>query len=260
MKFYDEPIEISADTWAEVLTDSNVTQKKDLEVLKLIYENRDHEMHASDIAENLNLSHHATLNLQIPQFSKRVIARTGVRPPTRENGSIRWWHVPFLGCDKDDGTCSWTMRPELVEAYKQVFGQDNPEIVYPGEMTVQDSADLFEGAVRKIVVNRYERRGRARTECIEHYGCRCAVCGFDFEKVYGPIGRDKIHVHHLTPLSEIRREYRIDSVRDLRPVCPNCHLIIHSKSKREPFTIDEVKEMIGAGGDPMSQLPPPTPR
>ena len=153
MKFYDEPIEISADTWAEVLTDSNVTQKKDLEVLKLIYENRDHEMHASDIAENLNLSHHATLNLQIPQFSKRVIARTGVRPPTRENGSIRWWHVPFLGCDKDDGTCSWTMRPELVEAYKQVFGQDNPEIVYPGEMTVQDSADLFEGAVRKIVVN-----------------------------------------------------------------------------------------------------------
>ena len=103
MKFYDESIEISADAWVELLTDSNVTQKKDLEVLKLIYESRDHEMHASDIAENLNLPHYATLNLQIPQFSKRVIAKTGAHPPTREDGSIRWWHVPFRGCDKDNG-------------------------------------------------------------------------------------------------------------------------------------------------------------
>ncbi|NLE27829.1 MAG: hypothetical protein GX625_21330, partial [Clostridiaceae bacterium] len=112
---------------------------------------------------------------------------------------------------------------------------------------------LFEGAVSKIVVNRYERDKKARTECIDHYGCRCAVCGFDFEKVYGPIGQNKIHVHHLIPLSEIRQEYKIDPVRDLRPVCPNCHLIIHSK--REPFTIDEVKEMIGSGSDPAPHLP-----
>ncbi|MGI6487845.1 MAG: HNH endonuclease [Syntrophothermaceae bacterium] len=75
-----------------------------------------------------------------------------------------------------------------------------------------------------------------------HYGSRCVVCGFDFEKIYGPIGKDKIHIHHLIPLSEIQKEYEVDPIRDLRPVCPNCHLIIHSK--REPFTIEEVRKMI----------------
>ena len=253
MRFYDDPLEISTDVWAELLTDSEVTRKDDLEVLKLIYESRNHEMHAKEIALKLNLSHHVTLNSQIPRFSKRVIARTGVQPPTREDGSIRWWHVPFLGYDKSDGTGSWIMRPELAEAYKRVFGQDDSELIYPGELTVQDCAVPFEGAVSKIVVNRYERDKKARTECIDHYGCRCVVCGFDFEKVYGPIGQNKIHVHHLRPLSEIRQEYKIDPVRDLRPVCPNCHLIIHSK--REPFTIDEVKEMIGSGSDPAPHLP-----
>ncbi|WP_366515217.1 HNH endonuclease [Methanoculleus sp.] len=110
-------------------------------------------------------------------------------------------------------------------------------------MTVQDSSTvLSEGTVSQVFVNRYERSKQARTACIEHHGCRCAVCGFDFEKVYGPIGQNKIHVHHLIPLSGIRQEYEIDPVRDLRPVCPNCHLIIHSK--REPFTIEEMKGMI----------------
>jgi len=253
VRYYNDPIEISAEVWAELLTDSEVTRKDDLEVLKLIYESRNREMHAKEIALKLNLSHHVTLNSQIPRFSKRVIAKTGVQPPTREDGSIRWWHVPFLGYDDKDGSCPWIMRLELVVACERVFGQDDSELVYPGEMTVQDSTVLFEGAVSKIVVNRYERDKKARTECIDHYGCRCAVCGFDFEKVYGPIGQNKIHVHHLRPLSEIRQEYKIDPVRDLRPVCPNCHLIIHSK--REPFTIDGVKEMIGSGSDPAPHLP-----
>ena len=253
MREYRDPVEISADVWAEVLADRTVTEERDLIVLRLVYESANHEMHASEIAPHLNYTRHAPVNARIARFSKRVVGKTGVQPPMNDDGAPRWWNVPFWGCDKDNGTCSWIMRPELVVAYEQVFGQSGPELVYPGELTVQDSAVLFEGAVSKVVVNRYERDKKARTECIDHYGCRCAVCGFDFAKVYGPIGQNKIHVHHLIPLSEIRQEYKIDPVRDLRPVCPNCHLIIHSK--REPFTIDEVKEMIGSGSDPAPHLP-----
>jgi len=242
MRLYNDPVEISADIWAELLTDSEVTREPDLEVLKLVYKSRSHEMHAAEIALKLNLSHHAPLNSQIGRFSKRVIAKTEVQPPLREDGKPRWWHVPFLGYDDKDGSCPWIMRSELLEAYEQVFGQNNSEIVYPGEVNIEDSTVLSEGAVSRILVNSYERDRRARTICVEHHGCRCAVCGFDFGKVYGPIGQNKIHVHHLIPLSKIRQEYKIDPVRDLRPVCPNCHLIIHSK--REPFTIDEVREQI----------------
>ncbi len=36
------------------------------------------------------------------------------------------------------------------------------------------------------------------------------------------MGEGFIHVHHLKPLSEVGYEYRVDPIRDLRPVCPNC--------------------------------------
>lgn len=84
-----------------------------------------------------------------------------------------------------------------------------------------------EGASKKVAVNAYERNSKARAACIKHYGASCAICGFNFEKVFGAIGKGFIHVHHVVPLAEIRREYELDPIRDLIPVCPNCHAIIH---------------------------------
>ena len=43
----------------------------------------------------------------------------------------------------------------------------------------------------------------------------------------GDIGEGYIHVHHLVPLAEVEDGYDVDPVEDLRPVCPNCHAIIH---------------------------------
>jgi 5-methylcytosine-specific restriction protein A len=106
-----------------------VTKEHDLIVLRLVYESGNHEMHASDIAPHLSYTGHAPVNSQIARFSKRVVEKTGVRPPVREDGSTRWWHVPFLGYDKKDGMCAWIMRPELVAACEQVFGQGDSEFI-----------------------------------------------------------------------------------------------------------------------------------
>src|SRR4051812_46040196 len=66
------------------------------------------------------------------------------------------------------------------------------------------------------------------------------------KKTYGAIGRNVIHVHHLKPLSEIGERYHVDPINDLRPVCPNCHVIIH---KRTPsYSIDEIMAMIKNAG------------
>ncbi|MGY2374494.1 HNH endonuclease [Pseudomonas sp. SDO524_S393] len=86
---------------------------------------------------------------------------------------------------------------------------------------------VTEGARKQITVNAYERSTEARDRCIQVHGVKCTVCRFDFHDFYGPRGRDFIHVHHLTPLSEIRGEYQLDPVKDLRPVCPNCHAMLH---------------------------------
>ena len=95
-----------------------------------------------------------------------------------------------------------------------------------------------EGSPQKRLTNVYERNPKARQKCIAEYGTVCVICKFDFSKEYGKIGEGFIHVHHLRPVSQKIRQ--IDPIKDLRPVCPNCHAIIHKN--KEPYTIEEVKE------------------
>ena len=52
----------------------------------------------------------------------------------------------------------------------------------------------------------------------------------NFEKVYGNIGKGFIHVHHVLPVSQLGAGYVIDPVKDLVPVCPNCHAMLHQKN------------------------------
>lgn len=112
-------------------------------------------------------------------------------------------------------------------------------IIYPDEI---EDKNLFEGTKKQITVNAYERSVQARQECINKYGYKCIICSFDFKKTYGDIGKDFIHVHHIKPLSEIDENYKIDPTEDLRPVCPNCHAMLH---KRKPaYSIEEIKDKI----------------
>lgn len=123
--------------------------------------------------------------------------------------------------------------------------QKEAEVSQDGEKFSEDvivSDDFMEGDVRQITVNSYGRSSTARKKCIEHYGTTCIICGFNFEKTYGPLGEGYIQVHHLEPLSEIQRTYQVDPINDLRPVCPNCHAIIHRKNP--PLTIEQVRDLL----------------
>lgn len=116
-------------------------------------------------------------------------------------------------------------------------------IEIPEEINESESRKIFEGAKKTIQVNAYERNPTARRICIENYGSKCSVCDFDFNKFYGnELAESYIHVHHLKQLSEIGKEYEVSPIEDLRPVCPNCHAMIHRKNP--PYTIEEIKEFI----------------
>jgi len=99
-----------------------------------------------------------------------------------------------------------------------------------------------EGSKYTIVVNAYERNLSARLACISYYGARCSVCGFDFKERYGKIGEGFIHVHHLLPLYSLGQQYKVDPKQDLRPVCPNCHEMIHRQ--KPPYSIEELKQIM----------------
>ena len=130
----------------------------------------------------------------------------------------------------------------LSSMWSERIGSTRP--YFPDE--IEDVEEYFEGARKTVTVNLYERDPEVRRKCIAKWGTTCAVCNFHFEYYYGPLGKDYIHVHHLKPLGEIGREYKVDPVNDLRPVCPNCHAMLH---RRKPaLSIDELKELISVYG------------
>ncbi|MDP2815581.1 MAG: HNH endonuclease [Rectinemataceae bacterium] len=117
------------------------------------------------------------------------------------------------------------------------------------DLTVQISNELdpeeihIEGAVSQILVNAYERDPKARKRCLKHHGTRCAACGKTMEEIYGPIGKDIIHVHHRKPLHTIGEAYKLDPIQDLVPVCPNCHAVLHRT--KPAMAVEDLKTVIG---------------
>lgn len=203
------------------------------------------ELSAGQIARLLGLTHHAGVNSAIVGLAKALTRAVGVAPPMRSDGTSRWWHVVAEGrYSQDRKRFLWRLRPALVEAAAKA-----------GLSTVrfadaQEEGDrlLVEGALKTIQVNAYERNPVARRRCIEHHGTACSACGERLAAIYGPIADDVIHVHHLRPLSQCGgADYEVDPITELRPVCPNCHVVLHLR--RPPYSIEELRAVLAERRD-----------
>ena len=177
----------------------------------------------------------------------------------KKNSRLRWNSVQKLLANERVVHLFWRDRQKAPFNYAgqancvESFDTSPVEIVWS---FVHESADLEfyqgpdeilpgeypEGGASQVTVNRYERSSAARQACIAHYGVTCSVCDFSFEERYGELGAGFIHVHHLVPISEIGANYTVDPIQDLRPICPNCHAMIHKQ--RPPFSIEDMREMI----------------
>jgi predicted HNH restriction endonuclease len=205
-----------------------------------------------------------------------VFANVGISGRTGHDYN-NYWHGDFFYWQGAAG--SNVNQPSIRELLSNEFTvhiftrtEDKSPFYYEGEGTIHESEDtvpvnviwkftsskemrnerlpeeitqpvnLWEGSVREIKVNIYERNTLARRICINHFGCTCQICGFNFEEIYGEIGRNFIHVHHITPIHQISKNYIIDPLTDLIPVCPNCHSILHRYNP--PITIEKLKTTI----------------
>lgn len=107
---------------------------------------------------------------------------------------------------------------------------DGPALIGDDPIPQLIPADYHEsGVAKKIYVNKYERNPTARRKCLEIHGTNCTICGFNAADVYGSAFKDKIEVHHVVPIHEIGEAYKVDPKEDLIPICPNCHMILHTK-------------------------------
>ena len=143
---------------------------------------------------------------------------------------------------KDEGLIDFLLHPH------QMVNDDVYDVDYP-----EDDEKLYEGALVTVKANKFERNQKARRECVAKKGYQCSVCGRDFEATYGEIGKNFIHVHHLIPISSIGKEYELNVDRDLVPVCPNCHYMLHRKDP--PYTVEELKGIIQEVAEPVKKRP-----
>jgi 5-methylcytosine-specific restriction protein A len=215
--------------------------KAQLRALQALYNFPEHSATAPQLAAVLGYKGFGGANIVMGGAGKRISEELGILPPWKSDEHPNWFSIVADAVKTDIG-CLWVMYPALVSALENTKLVD-PSIgidIFPDETAGYTKHE--EGSRFRVEVNIYERNREARNKCVSHYGAHCSVCNFDFESAYGDIGKGFIHVHHLVPLSKVTKSYIVDPVRDLRPVCPNCHAMIH---RRNPaFSISELKKRL----------------
>lgn len=133
---------------------------------------------------------------------------------------------------------SGTSIPEPIGA--ELVAEIQSDQRFSFEPSTKEQIRLYsEGRPKTVTYKTYDRSSDAREDCIRHHGYNCAVCGFNFETTYGSTGEGFIEVHHLKQIADRGEEHLVDPVKDLRPVCANCHRMLHKK--RPPLGIEELK-------------------
>jgi putative restriction endonuclease len=198
---------------------------------------------ARELARAVGVRSHPVINAQYGRLGRVLSGALRYEPSQREIGTHRWWAVLSVGYSAGPHFL-WEMHPQLADALERSGWVSASDAAFLPEELPASAALFREGAVHTITINAYERSSEARRKCLEHYGTACVVCSFDSATVYGPSATGIIHVHHLLPLSETEGEYQVDPVADLRPVCPNCHAVIHSRTPA--YSIGEVQAMLNA--------------
>lgn len=213
------------------------------QMLQAQYEAPKHTITAIELAHAAGYKNYSSANLHYGRLAHILGEALGCKTSPLDNNNPVWWPILSAGIlETSQHGFKWVMHFQLVQALEAIDWVENPTHIFPEEITEAEAETLYEGSVRQVAVNAYERNPEARRKCIAYYGARCYVCCFDFEKEYGEAGRGLIHVHHERPLASIGEEYEVDPVNDLKPVCPNCHAIIHRR--KQSYSIAEVKEVL----------------
>ncbi|MCL5239712.1 MAG: HNH endonuclease [Candidatus Marsarchaeota archaeon] len=116
-----------------------------------------------------------------------------------------------------------------------------------------DGIIIEEGAGTERSAVQRERSGRLRNTALREFKRRnggkleCLVCGFDFEKKYGELGRDYIEIHHRSPvhLMDIQgTQTRLsEALEKVVPLCSNCHRMVHRK-RSTVLSPEELKHIV----------------
>src|SRR5574344_22227 len=135
-----------------------------------------------------------------------------------------------------------------IRFYAKKLGVDLDNIILPNidipadQDTEEDEASKqVEGRLTETIILRRQRNSLSRERCLAESGYKCYVCGFDFEKYYGEIGKGFLEVHHKRPMSTYEEDHELPQ-SELVALCSNCHSMVHRK--KDIIDVDKLKRMI----------------
>lgn len=158
----------------------------------------------------------------LPRSSEKNVAGHGQHPV---------WYANELKCQK--------LKNELLDYVESLINLTNSSDEF--KYHIYDESKVYVTSTQQII-----RSQAAKSECIKIKGCHCNICGFDFEKTYGELGKDFIEVHHITPIGTLSTGDGYEGTnpqKDLIPLCSNCHSMIHRR--KEPYQPDMIKALLG---------------
>lgn len=233
-------MELTKEQYKTALLTDGILLERSIELLTVLYESPDCQATAPQLAKVLGYDDFPPVNALVGKLGKRIATFYGIDKSDIAGEFTGWWQLIADGSRESEGF-TWSLKGNLFDALVELhLLEEAYSEAFPD--TVSEKQEIYEGAKKRIMVNTYERSKLARDLCIEEYGSRCSVCDVDFGEIYGEIGKGFIHVHHLTDISSIDEEYKVNPIEDLRPVCPNCHAMLHVGSKTR--TIEELKVII----------------
>ena len=157
---------------------------------------------------------------------------------TEKDGDGHGWSAMWYA----DGAKEQETRQKLIDYVRRIAKE-----IHEFQRTADErkySGTFGEGGRKRVTatIDVIKRSAAARQACLEHFGCKCQICGFKFEDRYGELGKDFIEVHHIDDLAQ-RTDYAdTDPEKDLIPVCSNCHRMLHRK--RPAYKPDEIKSSL----------------
>ncbi|WP_024873598.1 HNH endonuclease [Tolumonas lignilytica] len=145
------------------------------------------------------------------------------------------------------------VRPITESVYFSILEDSDLDNVFepvaPYEVNKQtDQLEQFEsyqeGSKTLKYVAIYERNPKLRRQAIAIHGTTCVACGFSFKEHYGEYAENFIHIHHEKPISDFDGKHDVNPETDLKPLCANCHAVVHLK-KSSTLSIQELVTLLG---------------
>lgn len=240
--------EPSIEEFTEVFLHSRAMKGPRVKILRAHFDSPDYLTTASQLAQKVGYRNFNAVNLQYGKLAKSLSEELGWNEKENSDEYMPWLSLLVFFRNPQKGDWELTLRPNVVAALKKIGWKQEVLQSIPTSLPevkndiLLEQESYHEGNLKLVYTPRYERDPGLREEVIKQKGTTCICCGFNFERVYGELGKGFIHIHHIKPLSTYEGEETVVSPDELVPLCANCHMIIH-RQKTSTLSIEDLKKI-----------------